>query len=268
MTFADLVAADPDAPAVDDLTRRRTRGELFDRALRLGHWLLDDGGVPVDGHVAMLIGNRVELIDLVVAAQHSGVWITAINWHLTASEVAYILDDSGSTILFTDPEHEAVARAAAAAADHDVSVVLAGPELDALAAHPSDAPFPLDGPGGGTMLYTSGTTGRPKGVKRRRQPIARRDARRQRGRRAAARPRRPGPAPRHRTAVPRRAARLRGHRPGQRRRAGRDAAVGRVAVPAPDPGAGGAQQPRRADHVRAPAAACRRRSAPRSTRRR
>ena len=93
-----------------------------------------------------------------------------VNWHLTASEVAYILDDSGSTILFTDPEHEEVARAAAAAADHEVSVVRAGPELDALAAHPADEPFPLDGPGGGTMLYTSGTTGRPKGVKRRRQP--------------------------------------------------------------------------------------------------
>ncbi len=132
--------------------------------------MLDDGGVPVGGHVAMLIGNRVELIDLLVASQHAGTWITAINWHLTASEVAYILDDSGSTILFTDPEHESVARAAAAAADHDVSVVVAGPELDALAAHPVDEPFPLDGPGGGTMLYTSGTTGRPKGVKRRRQP--------------------------------------------------------------------------------------------------
>ena len=170
MSFPDLVAADPDAPAVDDLTRRRTRGELLDRALRLGHWMLDDGGVPVGGHVSMLIGNRVELLDLLVASQHAGTWITAINWHLTASEVAYILDDSGSTILFTDPEHEKVAKAAAAAADHEVSVVLAGPELDALAAHPVDDPFPLDGPGGGTMLYTSGTTGRPKGVKRRRQP--------------------------------------------------------------------------------------------------
>ena len=170
MSFPDLVAADPDAPAVDDLTRRRTRGELLDRALRLGHWMLDDGGVPVGGHVSMLIGNRVELVDLLVASQHAGTWITAINWHLTASEVAYILDDSASTILFTDPEHESVARAAAAASDHDVSVVVAGTELDTLAAHPVDEPFPLDGPGGGTMLYTSGTTGRPKGVKRRRQP--------------------------------------------------------------------------------------------------
>ena len=170
MSFLDQVAADPDAPAVDDLTRRRTRAELLDRARRLGHWMLDDGGVPPGGHVSMLLGNRVELIDLLVAAQHAGAWITAINWHLTAPEVAYILEDSASTILFTDPVNEAVARAAAALASHPVAVVVAGEDLDGLAAHPNDEPFPLDGPGGGTMLYTSGTTGRPKGVKRRRQP--------------------------------------------------------------------------------------------------
>ena len=173
MSFLDLVAADPDAPAVDDLTRTRTRGELLDRARRIGHWLLDEGGVAVGGHVAMLIGNRVELIDLLVAAQHSGTWVTAINWHLTAPEVAYILEDSGSSILFTDPQHEPTAREAAALTPQSVTVIVAGDELDAVAAHPEDAPFDLEGPGGGTMLYTSGTTGRPKGVKRRRQPSLR-----------------------------------------------------------------------------------------------
>jgi long-chain acyl-CoA synthetase len=170
MTLLDLAAAAPDAPAVDDLTRRRSRGELVDRALRLGHWMLDDGEVPVGGHVAVLAGNRVEVVDLLIAAQLSGTWITAINFHLTAPEVAYILDDSGSSILFTDPDYEAVAREAAALAQGPVRVVVAGPELDALATAGSDEPFSLDGPGGGTMLYTSGTTGRPKGVKRVRQP--------------------------------------------------------------------------------------------------
>src|SRR5690606_31597219 len=108
-------------------------------------------------------------VDLLVASQLSGTWLTAVNWHLTAPEVAYILDDSGSRLLVTDPEHEAVAREAAAQAASDVAVVLAD-ELAALVAGSSDAPFDLDGPGGGTMLYTSGTTGRPKGVKRKRQP--------------------------------------------------------------------------------------------------
>ncbi len=169
MTLLDLATADPHAPAIDDLTRTRTRGELVDRATRLGHWMLADGGVTAGGHVAALIGNRVELVELLVASQLSGTWLTAVNWHLTATEVAYILTDSGSSILFTDPEHEAVARAAAQQAGTGVRVVVAGPELDGIAASADDAPFPLDGPGGGTMLYTSGTTGRPKGVKRVRQ---------------------------------------------------------------------------------------------------
>ncbi|MFZ6003686.1 MAG: AMP-binding protein [Actinomycetota bacterium] len=169
MTLLDQAAADPHALAVDDLTRTRSREELVDRATRLGRWMLGDGGVPLGGHVSMLLGNRVELVDLVLAAQLSGGWITAVNYHLTAPEVAYILEDSGSTILFTDPEHEQVARAAAEQAPGQVAVVVAGPELDAIATGGSDEPFPLEGPGGGTMLYTSGTTGRPKGVKRARQ---------------------------------------------------------------------------------------------------
>ncbi|MGQ0430799.1 MAG: AMP-binding protein [Microthrixaceae bacterium] len=169
MTILDHAAADPHALAVDDLERTRSRGELVDRATRLGRWLLGDGGAQPGGHVSMLLGNRVEVIDVLVAAQLSGVWVTAINYHLTAPEVAYILDDSGSTLLFTDPAHEAVARAAADLAPGEVAVVLVGDELEAIVASGGDEPFPLDGPGGGTMLYTSGTTGRPKGVKRARQ---------------------------------------------------------------------------------------------------
>ncbi|MFP5255437.1 MAG: AMP-binding protein [Acidimicrobiia bacterium] len=168
MTLLDLAASAPDAPAVDDLTRRRTRGEVVELGQRLGHWLLDDAVGP-GGHLAALMGNRVELVELLVASQLSGTWLTAVNWHLTPAEVAYILDDSGSWLLVTDPEHEAVAREAAAQAAGEVAVVLAD-DLAALAASASDEPFDLDGPGGGTMLYTSGTTGRPKGVKRKRQP--------------------------------------------------------------------------------------------------
>ncbi|MEX2292933.1 MAG: AMP-binding protein [Acidimicrobiales bacterium] len=169
MMLLDHAATDPHAAAVDDLTRTRSRGELVDRGIRIGRWMLGCGGVETGGHVSMLLNNRVEMVDLLVAAQLSGSWMTAVNYHLTAAEVAYILEDSGSTILFTDPDNERVAREAAALARGEVAVVVAGPELDAIATSGSDEPFPLDGPGGGTMLYTSGTTGRPKGVKRVRQ---------------------------------------------------------------------------------------------------
>jgi long-chain acyl-CoA synthetase len=173
VTFLDLAEADPHAPAVDDLSATRSRGEVVNRALRIGHWMHDEAGVGFGGHVAMLMGNRVEVVDLLMACQLAGIWLTAINFHLTATEVAYIVEDSGSTVLFTDPEHEATARAAVDQVPGDVRVVVAGPELEAVVAAGGTDRFPLDGPGGGTMLYTSGTTGRPKGVKRARQPSLR-----------------------------------------------------------------------------------------------
>jgi len=163
VTLLDLAAAAPDAPALDDLERTRTRAELVDRATRGGHLLRAAGVGPGDA-VALLLGNRVELVELATAAVLAGVRYTAVNWHLTADEVRYVVGDSGARLLVTEPTYAAVA--AAATDGLDVDVVVAGPQLDALLADAADAPFPLDGPAGRSMLYTSGTTGRPKGVLR------------------------------------------------------------------------------------------------------
>jgi acyl-CoA synthetase (AMP-forming)/AMP-acid ligase II len=135
---------------------------MWERAARLGRlWL--DSGVPVGGHVAALWGNRVEAVEAVLAATVAGVWLTPVNRHLTVEEVRYVLDDSGAVMVLTDPAHVEVARLAAGGRP----VVVAGDELDdALAATRPVDPDPA-GPAGGTMFYTSGTTGRPKGVRRR-----------------------------------------------------------------------------------------------------
>jgi len=58
VTLLDLAAAAPDAPALDDLDRRRTRAQLVDRATRAGH-LLRVAGMAPGGTVALLLGNRV-----------------------------------------------------------------------------------------------------------------------------------------------------------------------------------------------------------------
>jgi long-chain acyl-CoA synthetase len=150
--------------ALDDGTRRRTRAELADRVARQARLLREGLGLAPGDHAALLIGNRAEAVEGVLAAIHAGVWMTPVNWHLTADEVAYVVRDSGARVLFTDPEHEATARAAA---PEGVTVIAAGPELEAALAASRDEPMPLDGPAGGNMIYTSGTTGRPKGVKRR-----------------------------------------------------------------------------------------------------
>ena len=157
--------ADPGACAVDDGSQRRSWAELADRSVRIAHFLRDDAGVRPDEHIAVLMDNRVEYVELILGAILAGVWVTPVNWHLQSEEIAYVLRDSGARLLFGD---EANAGTAQRALDEraDVPLILAGAPLDAIAASASDAPLDPDGPAGGNMIYTSGTTGRPKGVKR------------------------------------------------------------------------------------------------------
>ncbi|MEZ5141924.1 MAG: AMP-binding protein [Acidimicrobiales bacterium] len=161
----DVAAARPDETAVDDLVRRRSWAELVDRSTRVGRWLRHVVGLGPGDHAAMVMGNRAEFLELAYGALLSGTWLTPANWHLTAEELAYVIADCGARVVVADPAFAATVTEAAAAAG-DVRVVVAGAELDAELAAASDAPFPVDGPAGGNMFYTSGTTGRPKGVKR------------------------------------------------------------------------------------------------------
>ncbi len=158
----DAVTSDPTGLALDDLTRTRSWAELGDRATRAGRMFRETYGIAPGGHAAMIMGNRVEFIELTLGALLAGVWLTPINWHLTADEAAYIVADSESTLVLADPAFEAVARQAAG----DRPVLVAGNDLDAALMAASAEPFDPDDVAGGSMLYTSGTTGRPKGVKR------------------------------------------------------------------------------------------------------
>jgi len=153
------------ALAVDDGTRRRSFGELEDRITRFASFLRHDAGLAPGSHLALLMGNRVEGIELLLGGIFAGLWVTPINWHLAEEEIAYVVGDSGTRLLVTDDRFAPLARRVAAM-HPGVRVLEAGPELDGIldAVHP----WPIDpaGPAGGNMIYTSGTTGRPKGVKR------------------------------------------------------------------------------------------------------
>jgi long-chain acyl-CoA synthetase len=161
-----VVATRPDDVALDDLTCTRTYAELLDRSTRVGRLLRQHFGLAAGEHVAMVMGNRVEFVELVTGALLAGAWITPVNWHLTADEIAFILEDSAARVVVADPAFAEVARAAIELTHADPPLIVAGPELDALLDGAADEPFDLDGPAGGNMFYTSGTTGRPKGVKR------------------------------------------------------------------------------------------------------
>jgi len=152
--------------AVDDGTRRRSFAELADRSVRVARLLHEELGVRPGDNVAYLSHNRVECVELILGSIMAGVWVTPINWHLTEEEVAYVVGDSESRVLFADDAHSALAGRVRSGA----TLLRVGDELDAALAGASDAPMPEDGPAGGNMIYTSGTTGRPKGVKRTPKP--------------------------------------------------------------------------------------------------
>jgi long-chain acyl-CoA synthetase len=162
MSILELAEREPDALAFDDLTRTRSRGAYVDRAWRVANLLRHELGIEPGRHAAMLVGNRLEFFELALGATLAGVWITPINWHFTPAEVAYVVEDSQARAVFVDPQFHEVAAAARPACP----VIGLGEPLDAALAACAPRRHGLDQPAGGVMLYTSGTTGRPKGVRR------------------------------------------------------------------------------------------------------
>src|SRR4051812_30946335 len=161
-------AKSPEKPALvmAGSGRTLTYGELDDRSLRLAH-VLRDAGLGVGDVVALLSDNRPETYEAYWAALRSGLYITAVNHNLSAEEVAYIVRDCGAKALLVSPaKAELMTQLMTQLAAHlDVSTVLTfgGDYEDALAGASAE---PLaEQPHGDDLLYSSGTTGRPKGIK-------------------------------------------------------------------------------------------------------
>ncbi len=171
----DTLAADkPDDVAIADEYGETTWSELHERTRRLIN-VLSDAGVGAGDTVAMLMGNRRECFELFQACAHAGITYVPINWHWVADEVAYVLEDSGARALvagsrFADLASEALGDDRAAGVElallvGDAAAEPFQPYEEALA---SAADTDLDDDAqrlGGPMFYTSGTTGRPKGVR-------------------------------------------------------------------------------------------------------
>ena len=151
--------------AVDDGTQQRTFAELLDRSHRFASFLCHDAGLEPGGHISLLMGNRVEVIELLLGAVLAGQWVTPINWHLAEEEIDYVVGDSGCSVLISDDQYAPIAQKVTCDRP-ETNVIRVGEELDRLLDGIHPRPLDLEAPAGGNMIYTSGTTGRPKGVKR------------------------------------------------------------------------------------------------------
>jgi long-chain acyl-CoA synthetase len=133
-------------------------GDLDDHSIQLArHW--HEAGLRSGDHVAILLENQPSYFEVVWAALRSGLYYTPVNFHLTPDEVAYVLADCGARAVVTSPTQIGKLTSL----PDEVDVLIVGDTYEpALARHPAE---PLsDQPCGHGMFYSSGTTGRPKGI--------------------------------------------------------------------------------------------------------
>ena len=147
-----------------------TFGEMDATANRFAR-LLRAHGIGRGDHVALLIENNALYLQLVWGAQRSGAMLVPVSTRLTAPEIVYILRDAGATLLVTSTKFADVAERLRAECPECTALVLShgeatGGENDLKAALSAQDDAPLADPlPGQHMLYSSGTTGRPKGVR-------------------------------------------------------------------------------------------------------
>ena len=174
MHIAVHAAAAPDRLAIDGPLGRRSYGELNAACNQLVRFLRGRGLQAGDA-VALLAPNRPEFVEVIYAGLRAGFRVTPLNWHMVADEAAYVVRDCEAKALIADPRFADVALALAGVLPDATKLALGSglPGFEsydrALAGEASgDIADPVLG---SAMLYTSGTTGRPKGVYRVHSPL-------------------------------------------------------------------------------------------------
>ncbi|MGE0624516.1 MAG: AMP-binding protein [Pseudomonadales bacterium] len=143
---------------------------LDERSNRLAQLMWAQGLRPGD-HVAIFMENHLAYFEVVWAALRSGLYLTTINRYLTDEEAGYILDNCEAKVLVSSSYLGEIAKTLPGYAPNCERWLMVGEPVagyesyeDAIGAHPAEKL--ADEPAGQFMLYSSGTTGRPKGILR------------------------------------------------------------------------------------------------------
>jgi fatty-acyl-CoA synthase len=141
--------------------------ELDDRSARLAQ-VLRGRGIGPGGHIAVLMENNRPFLEVLWAAQRAGLYYTAVNSHLRAAEVQYVLDDCGASALVTsEAMADVVVGLDLSRVATRIAAVGAVPGFECYDTLLRDTPVgPATELEGREMLYSSGTTGWPKGVRK------------------------------------------------------------------------------------------------------
>jgi len=159
-----LAGVSPQAIALEDHQRQVSFAELEERTNAFGHGLEALGLTPGD-HIALVATNRVEFIEALLGAMRAGMVVTPVKTSWTAAEIEYVLRDAGSRAVVTDVDTARAAAAATAIATIDLDRGVGGASFARWLEAQGANPLPRER-AGWRLSYTSGTTGRPKGVHR------------------------------------------------------------------------------------------------------
>lgn len=170
MNLDTVAATNPDKPAVIMGAGDELRYQDLARQSRQLAALLYERGLRAGSHVAIMMDNTTRYFPAAWAAQRSGLFYTPVNWHLTAAEAAYIVADCGAQALITTSVLGELAHQIVAANHGPTTLFMGGgaqpgfEDYEAALLGVTDAARP-DEVEGHYMFYSSGTTGRPKGIK-------------------------------------------------------------------------------------------------------
>ena len=176
MTLINMLSSsserNPSAPAIVMGDLKLSYSDWFHQ-IKIIAGAINELGLEPGDHLLTILSNRYEMATLYWASQMLGLIFTPFNWRASAAEIAYVLEDAEAKLVVCEARSEAALTKALdsfpLAAERVVNLdsnLLGQNFNNLLSAKPFDGPWPKDSKAICLMLYTSGTTGRPKGVPR------------------------------------------------------------------------------------------------------